>query len=308
MNGTESPRAPPEAAALDARRRIDELKTAVEQLRTATQTLESQIGRWTNVVGTIERLEHEVVQRQEIEAALRASDERFRAEITERVEAERALKKEEDLLRQMLAIQDRDRRLLAYEIHDGLAQQLAGALLLLQSYREIAAANPAEAWKTFDAGVRTLSQGVSEARRLISGLRPPVLDESGVVAAIEHLVYEAQRSGGPVIDFSTDVHFDRLAPTLENALFRIVQEALTNACRYSQSQKVLVRLTQRGDRVRAEIRDWGVGFILADVRGQHFGLQGIQERARLISGRAIIRSIPGKGTRILIDLPLIPPA
>lgn len=283
----------------NARRRVNDLKRAVEQIRVATRSLEGEVSQRTaDLTKAIAALEQELAQRQEMEAALRAS-------ISERVEAEKALKEEDDRLRQLMAIQDRDRKLLAYEIHDGLAQQLTGALLMLQGYRELAGSDPKEAWKAFDAGLRTLSQGVSETRRLISGLRPPVLDESGIVAAIEHLVYEAQQPGGPEIEFSSDVAFERLAPPLENALFRIVQESLTNACRYSKSDKVLVRLTQREDRIRTEIRDWGVGFVPAQVNGPHFGLHGIRERARLISGRAIIRSVPGKGTRILVDLPLV---
>jgi len=226
-------------------------------------------------------------------------------DISERVRAEQALKREEELLREMLALQDRDRKLLAYEIHDGLAQQLAASLMMLQGFRETLGKEPEEAWKTFDAGLRTLGQGVAEARRLISGLRPPVLDEAGVVAAVEYLVCEAQQAGGPSVELTTDVQFDRLAPPLESAIFRIVQESLTNACRHSKSEKVAVRLVQRGERVRVEVRDWGAGFVAGDVRGPHFGLHGIRERARLLGGRAHIRSVPGRGTRVVVELPLL---
>lgn len=215
--------------------------------------------------------------------------------------------REEQMLRHLLAVQDRDRKLLAYELHDGLAQQLSGALMLLQAFRERAADNPSEAWKSFDAGLRTLAQAVTEVRRVIGGLRPPVLDESGVVAAIEGLVYEAQQPGGPQIEFAADVQFDRLEPILENAIFRIVQECLTNACRHSKSQKVSVRLSQRKDSVRVEVRDWGVGFDPAAVRGAHHGLPGIRGRARMLGGRAVVRSAPGQGTRVLVELPLVGP-
>ncbi len=226
-------------------------------------------------------------------------------EMTERKRIETVLKREEELLRQMLAMQDRDRKLLAYEIHDGLTQHLTGALLLLQGFRELADKDPKEAWRAFDAGLRSLSQGVVESRRLIGGLRPPILDESGIVAAIENLVIEARQPGGPKIEFASDVEFHRLEPALENAIFRIVQECLTNACRHSKSERVLVRLAQRGDRIRVEVRDWGVGFDPNAVRGVHFGLQGIRERARLLSGQAVVWSAPGQGSQILVDLPLI---
>ena len=86
-----------------------------------------------------------------------------------------------------------------------------------------------------------------------------------------------------------------------------MQECLTNACRYSQSEKVRVELGQAGDRVHVEVRDWGIGFDPAQVEHGHYGLQGIRERARSLGGSAVIETAPGKGTRITVDLPLLPP-
>ena len=147
---------------------------------------------------------------------------------------------------------------------------------------------------------------MAEARRLIGGLRPPVLDEAGVVPAIEYLVAEHQRHDGPEIEFVHEVQFDRLAPPLESALFRIVQECLTNACRYSQSPKVRVELRQAGDRVRIDVQDWGVGFDLKQIGDGHFGLRGIRERARLLGGTVSIQTAPQQGTHVTVEFPLIP--
>ena len=82
-----------------------------------------------------------------------------------------------------------------------------------------------------------LQQGHYEARRLIAGVRPPILDESGIVAAVGHLVNEQVRHKGPKIDYHSRVEFDRLDPTLENAIYRISQEALANACEHSKSER-----------------------------------------------------------------------
>ena len=136
---------------------------------------------------------------------------------------------------------------------------------------------------------------MAEARRLIGGLRPPVLDEAGVVPAIEYLVAEHQRHDGPEIEFVHEVQFDRLAPPLESALFRIVQECLTNACRYSQSPKVRVELRQVDDRVRIDVQDWGVGFDPKQIGDGHFGLRGIRERARLLGGAVSIQTAAAAG-------------
>ena len=150
-----------------------------------------------------------------------------------------------------------------------------------------------------------LRQGHFEARRLIAGVRPPILDESGVAEAIAHLVHEEGRDKAPKIEYRSRVDFDRLDPTLENAIYRIAQEALANACKHSKSEKVQVSLVQHGDQVRIEIRDWGVGFDPKAVPKNHFGLEGIRQRARLLGGKCSIRSGVGKGTRITVDLPVV---
>lgn len=254
-----------------------------------------------------QRKSHEILEERvrERTAELTGTVAKLEREMAERKRAEIALKREEELLRELLSMQDRERQVLAYEIHDGLAQHLTGALLQMQGFRHLVTKDPVEAWSAFDAGLRCLSQAAAESRRLIGGLRPPILDKSGVTAAIENLVLEARQPGGPKIEFASDIRPRRLEPTLEDTLFRIVQECLTNACRHSKSPRVLVRLAERGDRVRVEVRDWGIGFDPDAVRGVHFGLEGIRQRARLLSGETAIRSAPGKGTWIVVDLPLV---
>jgi signal transduction histidine kinase len=159
--------------------------------------------------------------------------------------------------------------------------------------------------KAYDAGMTMLQQGHFEARRLIAGVRPPILDEEGVVEAVAHLVHEQNRSEGPKIDCRSSVDFDRLAPILENAIYRIVQEGLANACQHSKSEKVRVSLVQREDRIRIEIRDWGIGFDAKSVRENRFGLVGIRQRTRLLGGKCSIRSTIGKGARITVELPVV---
>ncbi len=85
----------------------------------------------------------------------------------------------------------------------------------------------------------------------------------------------------------------------------IVQEGLTNARTHSKSEKIVVNLVQRGDRLRIEIRDWGVGFDPKNVQKNRFGLDGIRERARILGGKCSIKSKPGKGTSIVVELPVV---
>jgi signal transduction histidine kinase len=229
----------------------------------------------------------------------------FFRDITERKHAHEALLREHRTLKHLLQSGDHERQLIAYEIHDGLAQQLAGAIMQFQTFHFLKEAKPKEAAKAYDAGMTMLQQGHFEARRLISGVRPPILDEEGVVAAVAHLVNEQNRLKGPKAEYYSSVVFDRLSPTLENAIYRITQEALTNACQHSVSRKVRVSLSQRDDRVRIDIRDWGIGFDRKAVQENRFGLEGIRQRVRLLGGRCRIRSKVGKGTRIIVELPVV---
>jgi len=229
----------------------------------------------------------------------------FNRDITDVKIAEAKIRREQELLHQLLDFQERERQLVAYEIHDGLAQELTGAILRFQAFRESLSSDPAEAWKAFDVALNLLARGIKEARGLITGLRPPVLDELGIAAAIDYLVCESQELGGPRIEFRHDLPTDRLSPSLETAIFRIVQESLTNARHHSQSDRVRLEVRQCDGHVCIDVQDWGVGFDPAEIDARHFGLRGIHERVRLLGGRMDLDAQPGGGTHLSIELPIV---
>ncbi len=206
-------------------------------------------------------------------------------DITERKKAREALEKEHRTLKHLLQSSDHERQMIAYEIHDGLAQQLAGAIMQFQVSSHLKDTKPDEAARAYEAGMTMLRQGHLEARRLISGVRPPILDESGIVAAVAHLVSEERLQKGPQIEFHSDVAFDRLVPILENAIYRIVQEGLTNACRHSQSQRVRIGLLQRGDVLQIKVQDWGQGFDPARVEAEPFRSGGDSATGKTAGGQ-----------------------
>jgi len=242
---------------------------------------------------------------QERTAELAEANRQLQRQIAECERAEQTVQKEQRLLRHLLDLQERDRKLIAYEIHDGLAQQLAGAQMAFQSLRHWQDRDPDEVQHQVNQALGLLDQSLTEVRRLIGGLRPPILDELGIVAAIDYLVHEVQSREGVQAEFAHKTGFKRLAAPLEAVIFRIVQESLTNACRHSQTDKIRVKLVEHDDGVRVEVRDWGVGFDPEQVEQNRFGLQGIRERARLFGGRATIDAAPGRGTRIAVELPLL---
>jgi signal transduction histidine kinase len=131
-----------------------------------------------------------------------------------------------------------------------------------------------------------------------------IIDEAGVVEAVRHFIAEDYSDPSLRVDLSFSAGFDRLDPMLESAIYSIVQEAVTNVKRHSQSGTAAVELTRDDHRLLLKIRDEGVGFDPNRVSNERFGLRGIRERARLFGGHATIDSAPGDGTRITVDLPL----
>ncbi len=228
------------------------------------------------------------------------------ADVTARRAAEEALKRKEQSLRQLLDVYEQHRQLLAYEIHDGVTQPLAGALMTLEGTVPLLQENCAKRTRQGFARVADLlREGIIQSRRLMGGLRPPVLDESGLPAALDYLAHEARKDFGIEVALSLGIGAGRLAAPLETAVFRIVQEGLANVGRHSRSATARVAVCQEGDRLRIEVEDQGVGLDPEAVDPARFGLQAIRERARLLGGEATIQSAPGRGTRIAVDLPVV---
>ena len=226
-------------------------------------------------------------------------------DITERRQAQEALERERQSLWRMLQASDHERQIISYDIHDGLAQYLAAATMQFQSHDALRENSPDEAKKAYGTAVELVRLAHSESRRLINEVRPPVIDENGIETAISHLVHEQRRRGGPKIESHCDVQFGRLPAILENAIYRIAQEALSNACKHSESKKVTVTMTQEGQDVRLEVRDWGIGFDPESVEKGHFGVEGIRQRVRLLGGRLTIESTPGSGTLVQVVVPIV---
>jgi len=222
----------------------------------------------------------------------------------ERRMAESILRTQEQLLQQSLKVQEQERRLIGYEIHDGLTQQLTAAEMHFASFDHLREEGSQEARAAFDRGRSLVRQALIESRRLINGLCPAILDGCGIVAAIRHLISESPNSEELLVELVQDLDDQRLPTLLEIAAFRIVQESLTNAQRYSKSDSLRIELTRRGGHLHVVVQDGGVGFDVQTVRDNCFGLAGIRERAKLLGGKATIESTPGEGTRIAVELPM----
>ncbi|HWA87661.1 MAG TPA: response regulator [Opitutus sp.] len=212
------------------------------------------------------------------------------------------------LSRRLLAVQEAERRHLARELHDEIGQILTVAKIHLQSAALAARATPAAAG--IQEPISLLDRLLSQVRSLSLNLRPPLLDDLGVVHALHWLLQQPQtRTSAPHVHLIADPNLRRYDAALETACFRIAQEAITNALRHSRATTINLTLTERDDVLRLVVQDDGVGFDAAAARaraesGSSLGLLGMHERALLAGGTLSLLSSPGNGTEVEAVFPL----
>jgi signal transduction histidine kinase len=197
--------------------------------------------------------------------------------------------------------QETERSRLARELHDETGQALTSILLGLKPLEEALADKPA---RVALAELREHVVGaLQNVRRLAVELRPAVLDDFGLVPALERLMDSFAEQTDIRVDFRSALGEARLPSEVETTLYRVVQESLTNIVKHANAHNVSVSLARRRSVVAAVIEDDGVGFDLRAVRREGIGLLGMRERLALLDGRLEIESRPGAGTTIVAEVP-----
>lgn len=229
-------------------------------------------------------------------------------DVSDRVINEQKLKTSyaqiEALSNRILEAMEEERARLARELHDELGQALTAVKLDLQLLQDTL--KPAEKEDdTLKQSINLVDYTIDIVRRQSVSLRPPVLDDLGLIPALENMIKGFNKRTGIDIGLITNGLPSRLPGHLETALYRCIQESMTNIARHAKAENVLVKIKNNDRKIFVSVTDDGVGFEPAKltVSSEHIGLTGMQERIRLLGGRFKVQSSPAKGTKIIIIVP-----
>jgi two-component system sensor histidine kinase UhpB len=216
-------------------------------------------------------------------------------EMLDRVESERR-----NSARAALTAQEAERLRVARELHDEVGQTLTAVALRA---KHAAAQAPGESEALIDIA-ETIEGSLDDVRAIARELRPEALDDLGLVNALIALCSRASRPGPPLVRRDLDTRLPQLPPDVELVIYRVAQEALTNALRHSQAAEVTVSLRQQDANVVLEVTDDGRG--LREGHDEGSGIAGMRERSMLIGADLQIKSPPGEGVAVKLSVPRVP--
>jgi signal transduction histidine kinase len=214
----------------------------------------------------------------------------------------------QELVERLFSVQEEERRRVAIDVHDGVAQTAAATHQRLESLAAAYRPRSPHTRRDLQRARELARRTVQESRRIIAGLRPTVLDDFGLAAALQQMAEQLRADG---LDVTADVSFEpgsaRLAPVVETALYRVAQEAVANVRKHAAADRVHLTLQHAGQTLRLTIADNGRGFdpfVLAHdgPLGERVGMDGMRERLTLLGGHLAVESRPGGGTRVIAEL------
>lgn len=265
------------------------------QLRTRRDDIERSLRQ---MMTTIERAENLMSQ---VSLAINL----LQSGISEMTQDENLEKRQEIALRIIMA-QEEERRRVAREIHDGPAQNLANIVLRLEITEKLLELDPKQAKNELQDLKALVRSNLQDIRRIIFDLRPMALDDLGIVPTLRRYMDNFESTYKIICEFQVEGRERRLVPAMEVAIFRLIQEAMTNVAKHAHSEKVKIELVFKEDITIARIIDFGQGFdydAVLDDPGEHFGLIGMKERVEMFSGQFSIISPSGVGTTIELTIP-----
>jgi len=264
--------------------------------------------RTVELAASNNELEREIDNRRRVEESLRTSEQTTR----QLLEKSRLMQEELRLLsRRMLSAQEEERKNISRELHDVIAQTLAGINVRLAALKSKAASNTRDLQKKIEITQKKKKKSVDIIHRFARDLRPAVLDDLGIIPAIRSYLKQFTERTGIRSTFTAIADVEKLDITGRTVLYRIAQESLANVERHSRATLVKVSIHLRGDAVCLEIRDDGRGFHVEGATAvrdsNRLGLLGMRERAEMVGGLFCVDSHPGQATTVRVELPIRAP-
>lgn len=216
--------------------------------------------------------------------------------------ANRRLAQSAATMEQLAASQERNR--LARELHDTLAHSLSGVTVQLQAVQALWEVNVNGARQMLDQALQSTRNGLTEARRALQSLRASPLEDLGLALAVSDLAESVAARANLRLDLDVKNHLENISPEVEQCIYRVAQEALTNIARHAEAQTIRVALVRKNGQLTLTIADDGHGFNLDAVNGAHYGLKGLRERAEMVGAALQIESGVQRGTTIRLVLPV----
>ncbi|MEN6578060.1 MAG: ATP-binding protein [Phycisphaerales bacterium] len=280
-------------------------RVAVSDISALKRAQEAQ-RRMEAVDAANRELRQEIVRRKAVEKAIEKSERYARQLLAKSLQLQKQL---QHLSHQVLQAQEEERKRISRELHDDIAQVLTAISFHLAVLRKEAAPNGKNIKRKIAHTQRLVEKSVDIVHRFASQLRPPALDDLGLIPALHSHVKDFAKRTGLVVHFKsfTRGRTELLDNDKRTVLYRVVQEALINVAKHAQASRVNVNIRKQRGVIRMEVQDDGKSFEVRDVlsakRNKGLGLLGMRERVEMVGGRFAVESSPGKGTAIRAEIP-----
>jgi PAS domain S-box-containing protein len=283
-------------------------------------------GKWCRVAVSDITFVKQAEKAQHRMETLAVANREMKQEIARRLAVEQALKKSERhsrlllrqshgmqdqlrlLSRQLLSAQEEERKKISRELHDVIAQTLAGINVRLAALKTNASVNIKDLERNIKCTQQLVQESVEIVQRFARELRPTVLDDVGLIPALHTFMKSFREKTGIRVSLTAFSEVEELIGERRTVLFRIAQEALTNIARHAQASETEVSIQKLGGAIRMTIKDDGKGFsterLVHAKKRKRLGLLGMSERLEMVDGRFTVESVPGKGTTIIAQIPL----
>jgi signal transduction histidine kinase len=260
--------------------------------------------RTLELADSVNELKQEIIQRKAVEESLRASEQTSGKLLEKSQQMQEELRY---LSRELLSVQEAERRKISRELHDVIAQTLTGINVRLAALKAESSASTKELHRKISSTQRLVEKSVDIVHRFARELRPTVLDDLGLIPALQSFLKGFVEDTGVRASLNVFAGIERSNGTVRTMLYRVAQEALTNVARHAKASRVEVNIQQPNGIIRMEIKDNGKGFEVVGkssaAKHNRLGLLGMRERAEMVGGTFCVESAPGHATTVRVEIP-----